>query len=374
MYSVLSYGAMAVDGVRMDAYSRAIARAVRPGCVVVDLGSGTGIMSLLALRAGARRVHSHEMDPAVWLARDLARANGYGDKLVVHHESSFDVVLDERADVIVADLRGSMPLFGRNLAAMEDAKRRLLAPAGVLMPLRDRLFVALAETEAHRRDLERGWAAFERNGFDAGAARSATLNNLYSDADRPIQANHVLSDRKQWAEIEYGAPFSRSLNATVDLAVTRGGNAHCLVLWFEATLLDDIAYTNAPGNVLVYNRAILPLLDPVRVSVGETARVTLRTDVGGDQWAWDTEIAGKPRVRQSTFLGVPASPESLLRDSISAAPSRSPSGDRASRVLELMDGKRTVREIIDTLTASEPGVRAETIADEVKSCTRNYAR
>jgi len=371
----LGYGGMAVDGVRMDAYSRAIARTVRPGSVVVDLGCGTGIMSLLALRAGARRVHAIEMDPAVWLARDLAEANGYGDKFVVHHKSSFDVTLEEPADVIIADLRGSSPLFGQNLAAMEDAKRRLLAPGGVLMPARDRLFVALAESEGHRRDLERGWACFERNGFDPSAARSATLNCTYSDGERPIQASHVLSDSKQWAEVRYGEPFSGSFDATVELTMTRGGTAHCLVVWFEATLYDDIVYSNAPGNVLVYNRSILPLLDPVRVSPGETARVTLRTDVGGDRWAWDTEIGGRARVRQATFLGLPASPESLLRDSLAATPSRSASGDRAARILELMDGVRSVREISDLLAASETDARRrEAITDEVKSCARNYGR
>lgn len=153
MYSLLSYGRMAVDGARMDAYGRAIERAVRPGSIVVDLGCGTGIMSLLALRAGARRVHAVEIDPAIWLARDLAVANGYGDKLVVHHCSSLDLELEEPADVVIADLRGSSPLFGQNLAALEDAKRRLLTPGGVLTPVRDRLFVALAETEAHRQGL-----------------------------------------------------------------------------------------------------------------------------------------------------------------------------------------------------------------------------
>jgi len=374
MYSVLSYGRMAVDGVRIDAYSRAIQSAVRPGSVVVDLGCGTGIMSLLALRAGARRVHAVEMDPAVWLARDLAVANGFGDKLVVHHGSSYDVELEERADVVVADLRGSLPLFGENLAAMEDAKRRLLAPGGVLMPVRDRLFVALAETEAHRLDLERGWASFERNGFEAGAARSATLNCAYTDETAPVQANHVISEAKAWAEIRYGEPFSRALSATVDLAMTRGGTAHSLVVWFEATVHDDITYANAPGNQLVYKRIVLPLLEPVRVSIGETARVTLRTDVGGDQWAWDTEIAGRPRVRQATFLGLPASPESLLRESAAATPSRTAPGDRAARILEMMNGTRSIREITDALTASETGTRPETIADEVKSCVRRYGR
>jgi protein arginine N-methyltransferase 1 len=374
MYSVLSYGRMAVDGARIDAYGRAIERAVRPGSIVVDLGCGTGIMSLLALRAGARRVHAIEMDSSVWLARDLAAANGYGDRLVVHHGSSFDVDLDEPADVVIADLRGSSPLFGENLTAMEDAKRRLLAPGGVLMPVRDRLFVALAETDAHRQGLGRGWASFERNGFDAAAARFATLNCTYTDEGMTINANQLVSEAKVWAELEYGEPFSHSLSATVDLAITRGGTAHSLAIWFEATIYEDLAYTNAPGHDMVYSRILLPLLEPVRVSVGETAHVTIRTDYGGDQWAWDTAIAGRPRVRQATFLGLPASPQSLLRASLEATPSRSSPGDRAARILAMMDGTRSVREIVDALAASEPAVRREAIADEVKSCVRRYSR
>lgn len=374
MYSLLSYGRMAVDGARMDAYGRAIERAVRPGSIVVDLGCGTGIMSLLALRAGARRVHAVEIDPAIWLARDLAVANGYGDKLVVHHCSSLDLELEEPADVVIADLRGSSPLFGQNLAALEDAKRRLLTPGGVLTPVRDRLFVALAETEAHRQGLGRAWASFERNGFDAAAARFATLNSTYTDEGTPINANQVVSDAKAWAEVQYGEPVARSLSATVDLAITRGGIAHSLVIWFEATIYDDLGYSNAPGRDMVYSRIVLPLLEPVRVSVGEAARVTLRTDDGGDQWAWDTEIAGRPRVRQATFLGLPASPQSLLRASLEATPSRSSAGERAARILEMMNGTRTIREMVDALAASEPNVRRESIADEVKSCIHRYSR
>jgi len=244
----------------------------------------------------------------------------------------------------------------------------------VLIPMRDRLFVARAETEAHRRDLHNGWAGFERDGFDATAARAATLNCAYGDGNAPIQANHLLSASKQWAEIRYGDAFAPSLAATVELAVTRRGTVHCLALWFEATLAEDIVFQNAPGNALVYKRTVLPLLEPVRVAAGDIARVTLRADVGGDQWAWDTEIAGGPRVRQSTFLGLPMSPESLLRDSLTATPSMSSSGARAARILAMMDGARSVQEITDAIAAAEPGVRRDTIRDEVKSCVRRYAR
>lgn len=374
MYSVLSYGQMAADGVRIDAYARAIAKTVKPGQVVVDLGSGTGIAALLALRAGARRVHAIDINPAVWLARDLGAENGAAERLVVHHGSSFEVDLPERADVVIADCRGSFPLYGKNLALLEDAKNRFLAPGGVMIPMRDRLFVALVETERHRANIMHGWSVFERQGFSAAAARNAILNCVYSDSDASVAANDVLSDAKVWSEIRYGEPFTKSVTGHVELTATRAGTAHALALWFEATLLDGIGYANAPGHQLVYSRTLLPLLEPVRVTAGDTAKVTLRTDVEGGQWAWDTTIGSGSRVRQATFFGTPTSPEALLRESVTATPSPSAKGARAARILALLDGTRTIDDVADAIASAEPELRRDSIADEVKECVRLFAK
>src|SRR5690554_5347637 len=100
---------MAADGVRMDAYARAITETVQPESVVLDIGAGTGILSLLAARAGARKVHAVDTNPAVLLLRELAAENGLADRIEVHHTSALELVLPERADVIVSDLRGSDP-------------------------------------------------------------------------------------------------------------------------------------------------------------------------------------------------------------------------------------------------------------------------
>jgi hypothetical protein len=199
------------------------------------------------------------------------------------------------------------------------------------------------------------------------------LNCAYSDARTPVAASHVLSEAKCWTEVVYGEPPARSHTGTVELAVRRAGTAHALAVWFEATLHGDIGFTTAPGQELVYRRILLPLPEPVRVAFGDAVRVTLRVDATGGEWAWDTEIGGAC-VRQATFLGIPTSSESLLRESLTATPARSPSGDRANQILAMMDGSRTLRELADAVETSDTGLRRESLLDEVRACVRRYAR
>ena len=367
MYSVLDFGHMAADGVRMDAYARAIARTVRPGDVVVDIGAGSGIFSLLAARAGARRVHAIDTNPAVWLVADLAAENGLADRITIHHATSLETELPERANVIVSDLRGSIPLYEAHLESLRDAKERLLAPGGTLIPKRDELRVALVEQDLFWAGLEYARKGFEERGFSADAARTSIHNLPYNDEGRPVAANSVLTDAKAWAELRYGEDYARVYERTVELTATRAGTAHALALWFDATIVEGIGYSTAPGTQMVYKRMLLPLLRPVRLAYGDTARITIRLDVTGERWGWDTEI-GDVRFRQSTFLGKPTSAEALLREASTYTPKRSPRGERAKQAIELMDGTRSVHDIANALGGTPA------ILDEVREYVRRYGR
>lgn len=378
MYTVHAFGRMAADGVRMDAYARAIARVVKPGSVVVDIGAGTGIFSLLAARAGAKRVHAVDGNASVLLVPELAAANGFSDRIEVHHAMSFDVELPERADVIVSDLRGSFPLYESHLETLADAKERWLAPSGTLLPSHDDLFVALVESEASWRVLEEGWSGLTRHGFVADAARIATLNAIYGDASAPIMASDCLTRGHQWGELAYGTMPGGSIDATVSLPVVRGGLAHGFAIWFEATIHDDIRMSSAPGQNVVYRRMFLPLLEPVQVAAGTDVSVTLRVDKEGTRWGWDTEVrdtqGASRRFRQSTFLGTPTSPETLLRESSSFAPVLSDKGKNVQRVLSQMDGKRTLVDLANDLGTLQPRAPKEKNLDEVRALARRYAR
>ena len=98
------------DRNRVAAYERALREVVRPGDVVCDLASGTGILGLLAHRAGASRVYAVEETGIAGLARDLARANGVSDAITSLRGHSRSITLPERADVIVCDQIGGFGL------------------------------------------------------------------------------------------------------------------------------------------------------------------------------------------------------------------------------------------------------------------------
>ena len=211
MYSISGHASMLRDRVRMAAYEEALWRSVRPGCVVLDLGAGTGILSLLACRCGARRVYAVEPADIIQVAREIAAANGLTDRIVFHQEYSTKLSLPEPADVIIADLRGVLPLFQHNLPALADARRRHLLAGGVLIPRRDVLWAAVVECpEVYRRHV----TVWNENagGFNFDAARRLAVNNTEK---QHFTADQCLTAPARWATLDY------TVHATIRMSAPR---------------------------------------------------------------------------------------------------------------------------------------------------------
>ena len=166
------------DRARNDAYEQALLRAIRPGCRVLEIGTGTGLLAMMAARAGATVV-TCEADAAIAsAARDVIAANGYSDRVTVvnKHSTDLDPTRDMGglADILVSEIVSNDLLSEGVLGAHEDAVARLLAPDGVVIPPRGAIRVALA------RDLrDRAPRLGEASGFDLSAFnRLAAPNEL----------------------------------------------------------------------------------------------------------------------------------------------------------------------------------------------------
>src|SRR5688572_9108388 len=157
MYSIHSYGQMLADATRMDAYTAALRRAVKPGSVVLDLGCGPGMFALLACQMGVRRVYAVEPDNVIQLAREAAVANGFEHRIEFFQNLSSEITLPEQADVIISDLRGVLPWYQHHIPSIVDARSRFLAPGGILIPRRDVLWAAIVDTPDRYQELVAPW-------------------------------------------------------------------------------------------------------------------------------------------------------------------------------------------------------------------------
>src|SRR5215471_9035474 len=155
------------DPARLQVFERAVAASVRAGDVVIDLGAGTGILGLLACRAGAARVYAIENGGMIEVARALARANGFGDRITFLRTHSSEAQLPEHADVLVADLIGRMGFEAGAFEAYADV-RRWLKPGARVIPDSISIFAAPVEQDTAHEDVE-FWSS-PIAGFRADAA------------------------------------------------------------------------------------------------------------------------------------------------------------------------------------------------------------
>jgi protein arginine N-methyltransferase 1 len=360
MYSLADFGTMIGDRVRMDAYAAALRRVISPDSVVLDIGAGTGIMSLIACKAGARRVYAVEPSGAVQILIAAARDNGFAERVVVLQQRSTEVTLPDRADVIVSDLRGVLPPYRTHFADIADARRRLLAPEGRLVPTRDTLWVAVISAPDAFERRRSVWRS-QPEGLDMRSAIPFVDNAIEKYRARP---DELLGEPVRWASLDYPTIASEAVRGSGTCTIARDGAAHGLLVWFDTELVEGIGYSCAPGAPEgIYGQIFFSWPAAVELRRGDRVAFDLRADSIGSEyiWTWAAEIqplAGGPaaatRFRQSTFNSVPPSRESLRRREPTFAPALSAAGAEVLDVLEGIRAGRTIGELAAQLRAAHP--------------------
>jgi type I protein arginine methyltransferase len=377
MYCLSDYGRMIADRVRTDAYWRALRAAVTRESVVLDIGTGSGIFALMAAQLGAQRVYAVEPDDVIEVARELAAASGYADRIELIQEVSTKLALPEKASVIISDLRGVLPFFRRNIDSIIDARERLLAPGGVLIPRCDVLWAAVVEAPKIYSDYNEPWMECNYQ-FDMRAARAMVTNQWRHCRVEPSQ---LVTDPRCLVKLPYTEITKPDLTQQMQLIACRTGTGHGLCVWFDAVLDDNVRFSNAPGAPeLIYSNAFFPWPEPVSLMNGDSVSVAIQANLVGDDyvWRWDTRVLaeGNPNkikadFKQSTFFGVPLSAARLHKRASHHIPALNEAGLIERFVLSLMDGQNSLEQIAKRLAAEFPD--GFTSYDESLACVADLA-
>ena len=287
--SPLSHHHMLSDELRVDAYRAAIERYC-DGRRVLEIGCGTGVLSLFAARAGALSVDAIEESTIAEAAAELFAANSFGGRITLHRGNSRDVRLDQRPEVLIHELFGTDPFEENLLPALADARERLLAPDARFLPAR--LEVACVGIDSAASGLkdpgkiraEAGGYA-ERFGLDMGPwfERLAKIEpqNLRSiSRDTKFQ---ILSAECPLVSIDFAAD---SLAAPVlpqepHLLIEAPGRLGALVVFFRARFDDEIAISTAPDAPATHWGYDIRILPAAR-EVHPDDRLALAVELTGD--------------------------------------------------------------------------------------------
>lgn len=272
---------MLMDEVRVSSFLTAILATVKPGDVVVDIGSGTGVLALLAAKAGASHVYAIEREPIIEIAREIASLNRLSETIDFIEGSSLDVEIPDRADVLITETIGNVGLDEGIITWVADAKKRFLKRDASVVPRDVGVVASLVSVPQDYRLIDR-WAQPVLTLDFAPLSRVARNNILWTDLSPAaiVTPPAVVFSTDFSSEVE-------SLSGSVRTEALNDAVVHGIGLWFRSMLTASITLTNAPPNeVPSWEHGFLPLDDPIEVRAGEPVAFEVSSSATGAEWTW----------------------------------------------------------------------------------------
>jgi len=276
--------AMLNDRARTSSLIAGIREVVRPGDVVIDIGTGTGILAIAAIRAGARHVYAIEATNIGKSAMAVFEANGLADQITLKEGWSTQISLPELADVLVSDVIGSEPLAENVLEITADAVKRLLKRNARLIPNKVKIFglpvtIPRIELMKHTFTAEavENWRSWY--GVDFSPFAEVAKNSPHKFSIKPVEALYwiSLSEPVLLAEVDFKDIGQLVIDNTATVTANVSGPLDGLLEYFEMEVGQAMRYSTHPKLVdkdCVRSNLVWVFAAPLILRAGDKFTVT----------------------------------------------------------------------------------------------------
>ncbi len=235
---------------RLDKFNQAIRQIVKPNDYVVDIGTGSGILAIMAAKAGAERVSAIDINQeSLDYARKAAALNGVADKIEFIKGHFSDFIPTERADVVICEMLSSILLIEQQVPASLHAVDKILKPEGFIIPQKVTIYTVPVESSVMAERF-----SFEQLRFPS------VVQTVSSEAARDLADIQVLDEFDLT-----NPPSDFSVDKQLTFHIVNNGIIHGLAGFFESVIFKDIKLYMEDG----WKQLFIPIKKPVKTKMGD---------------------------------------------------------------------------------------------------------
>lgn len=267
------------DEERNSAYDAALRKAVGGDSLVLDIGTGAGLLAMMAARAGARHVVTCEGSETISRkAGEIVRRNGLADKITVVNKRSTALEigrdLPEKADVLVSEILDVGLLGEQVVPVVRHARANLVKPSATIIPRAATVYAALVESESLYKNYRVSMAA----GFDVSPFNEFSKKIYFQQ--RLIDFQHqLLSGPFDVFDFDFCGPDIQNSSRYIEVPIRESGMCHAVVFWFRLFLDDAIYLDTGPDNKQTCWMQAIQIIDhPPRLKSGDRVPIEAKHD------------------------------------------------------------------------------------------------
>ncbi len=280
------------DEQRNAAFEKVLRTAITPDTVVFDIGSGTGLLAMMAARAGAKETVTCEMVALLaGLTRDIVQRNGLADRIVTLGQKSTSVVIGNqmkrKANLLVTETVDCGLLGEGIVSSIAHARANLLTEDARIVPCGATVYAMVVESPRLR----------NLNSARTAGRFDVSLINQYATARyfpvRLAAFDYVpLTDPFEVFHFDFANGTIVPDRKTIIVSATRNGIGHCVIFWFNMKLDEETSISNEPGSTTHWEQALQCLEREVPTRARETLVIKAEHDCSAISFK-SCEVIGK---------------------------------------------------------------------------------